>query len=90
MVRDIRHIEAAHGWGTKEVQESERPIFKKLAKSIVSVSEIKAGTILSREMLTTKGPGNGISPTRMDDLVGKSVNHTIPADVVLQDADINW
>ena len=90
LVRDIRHIEAAHGSGTKKVQESELPIFKKLAKSIVSISEIKAGTILSREMLTTKGPGNGISPTRMDDLIGKSVKHTIQADVVLKDADIDW
>ncbi len=90
MVRDIRHIEAAHGIGTKQVQKSELPIFKKLAKSVVSISEISAGTVLSRDMLTTKGPGNGISPTRMNDLIGKSVKHTLPADVVLKDEDINW
>ncbi|MEA3286904.1 MAG: N-acetylneuraminate synthase family protein [Candidatus Marinimicrobia bacterium] len=90
MVRDIRHIEAAFGSGTKEVQASELPIFKKLSKSIVSVSAIAAGTLLQRNMLTTKGPGNGISPVRLDQIIGKSVTRDIAADVVLKDEDINW
>ena len=38
LVRDIRHIEAAMGVKTKRIQDSEAPIFKKLAKSIVSPS----------------------------------------------------
>lgn len=90
LVRDIRHIEAASGRGVKNIQESERPIMKKLAKSIVSVESISSGTKLTREMLTTKGPGTGISPARMDELIGKSVSKNIPADVVIKAEDINW
>jgi sialic acid synthase SpsE len=41
-------------------------------------------------MLTTKGPGTGISPARMDELLGKMVIKDIAADVVLKDEDINW
>jgi len=90
MVRDIRHIEAAIGVGEKRVQTSEAPVFKKLAKSVVSFVDLSAGTILSREMLTTKGPGTGISPSRMNDLIGKKVIRDIPADVVLINDDIVW
>ena len=90
LVRDIRHIEAAMGGSTKEVQESEAPIFKKLAKSVVSMVALSSGTILSRDMLTTKGPGTGISPARLDDLIGKTIAKDVAADVVLKDEDINW
>ena len=90
LVRDIRHIEAAMGGTVKEVQESEAPIFKKLAKSVVSEVAIPMGTLLTRDMLTTKGPGSGISPARLDEIIGKKVNKDIEADVVLFDTDIEW
>lgn len=90
LVRDIRHIEAAMGGPTKQVQDSELPIFKKLSKSIVSLVELEAGTVLTRDVLTTKGPGTGISPARMDELIGKTVIHNISADVVIKDEDIRW
>ncbi|MCF6239434.1 MAG: SAF domain-containing protein, partial [Candidatus Marinimicrobia bacterium] len=90
LVRDIRHIELAMGGIKKQIQKSEAPVFKKLAKSVVSAVDISANTILSADMLTTKGPGNGISPARLDQLIGKSVCHDITADIVLKDEDINW
>lgn len=90
MVRDIRHIEAAMGGTEKQVQDSETPIFKKLAKSIVSAVDIPVGTVLTRSMLTTKGPGTGISPTRLDELIGKQVLHDLKEDVVIVSEDIQW
>jgi len=90
MVRDIRHIEEAMGTGVKKIQDSEAPIFRKLAKSVVSAVDIKEGIVITRDMLTTKGPGTGISPARLDDLIGKTVLRNIPADVVLNDSDIKW
>jgi len=90
MVRDIRHIEAAMGKGRKEIQASEHPVFKKLAKSVVSQIAIPSGTVITRDMLTTKGPGTGISPARVNDLLGKIVIKDIAADVVLKDEDIIW
>jgi sialic acid synthase len=90
MVRDIRHIEQAQGSFIKEVQPSEAPIFKKLAKSIVSAVDIKSGSSLHRDMLTTKGPGTGISPARLGELIGKRVRRDISSDTVLHDEDIEW
>ncbi len=90
LVRDIRHIESAMGGTAKEIQSSEAPIFKKLAKSVVSLVDISAGTPLTRDMLTTKGPGTGISPARLDELIGKTLVTDIKADTVIKDEHINW
>jgi sialic acid synthase len=90
LVRDVRHIEAAMGGSTKAVQASEAPVFKKLAKSVVSNVAIPAGTLLERDMLTTKGPGTGISPAKLEALLGKKVLRDIDADVVLMESDIDW
>ena len=88
MVRDIRHIESAMGFPEKNIQKSEEPVFKKLAKSIVSTQPIISGTIITRDMLTTNGPGTGISLTRMDEIVGKTAKNNIANDVVIQENDL--
>ncbi|MBT3169257.1 MAG: N-acetylneuraminate synthase [Candidatus Cloacimonetes bacterium] len=90
MVRDIHHIEEAMGVFQKEMQESEAPIFKKLAKSIVSFVDIKKGDIITRKMLTTKGPGSGISPMKIKNLIGKKSKIDILADTVMNEEDIEW
>ena len=90
MVRDIRAVEEAMGSFEKEIQDSELPVFKKLAKSVVSAVAIKAGTPIQKEMLTTKGPGTGISPTRLSELIGKITTKDIPADEVIKNEDIQW
>ncbi len=90
MVRDIRHIEEAMGSFEKKIQDSEKAVFAKLGKSIVSAVSIPAGTIITREMLTTKGPGTGISPTRMDEVVGRKAVADIPEDIVIPENMIAW
>ena len=90
MVRDIRHIEEAMGSTEKKIQESEAPVFRKLAKSIVSAVNINSGDSITADMLTTKGPGTGISPMRLNDLIGKISKIDIPADQVIMEEDIQW
>ena len=90
MVRDIRHIEEAMGNTEKKIQESEAPVFRKLAKSIVSAVNISSGDAITANMLTTKGPGTGISPMRLNELIGKISRIDIPADQVIMEEDIQW
>ena len=90
MVRDIRAIEDAMGSSQKEIQESETPVFKKLAKSIVSAIDIPSGTPITTEMLTTKGPGTGISPMRMNEIIGKTSMRDIAKDQIINEEDIQW
>lgn len=90
LVRDIRALEQALGDGEKHIYEDEWPIRRKLAKSVVSAVNLPAGTVLTRDMLTTKGPGTGISASRLQTLIGLRTRHSIPADTVLEEKDIAW
>ena len=60
-------------------------MFYKLSKSLVSTRDIKKGEKITRDMLTTKGPGKGISPMNIHRIIGKIANQNIDEDVVLYD-----
>ena len=70
MVQAIRNIELAMGSHVKKPSKSETPNIKIARKSIVAQRAIKKGDILSKDNLTIKRPGNGISPMRWDEIVG--------------------
>lgn len=72
MVSAIRNIEKAVGGdGTKHVSESERKNIAIARKSIVAACDIKAGEVFTEQNLTVKRPGNGISPMRWEEVIGK-------------------
>ena len=41
-------------------------------------------------MLTTKGPGTGISPMRMNDIIGNTTTRDITEDQIIKEEDIKW
>jgi len=90
LIRDIQSFYKAKGSFEKKMIESEIPVFQKLSKSVVSAIPIPKGTVITREMVTTKGPGTGISPMKLDELIGKRTTRDIPEDVVMKDSDIEW
>ncbi len=70
MVTAVRNIEKAMGDGEKKVSRSEaknKPIAR---KSIVAARPIQAGEEFTAENLTTKRPGDGISPMRWYEVLG--------------------
>lgn len=70
MVDAIRNIEQALGDGHKHVSPSERKNMDIARKSIVAARDISKGEVLTEENITTKRPGNGISPMRWDSVIG--------------------
>lgn len=70
MVDAIRNIEQALGDGHKHVSPSERKNMNIARKSIVAARDIRKGEVLTEENITTKRPGNGISPMRWDSVIG--------------------
>ena len=71
MVKSIRNIEKALGDGVKRITESERRNMIIARKSIVAARDIKKGEVFTNENLTTKRPGDGISPMRWKEVLGK-------------------
>lgn len=70
MVDSIRNIEKALGSGIKQPAESERKNIAIARKSIVASVPIRKGEVFTVENITTKRPGNGISPMRWNEVIG--------------------
>lgn len=66
----IRQVEQALGDGVKRLTRIELMNREILGKSIVAGRFIADGTTILRDMLTTKSPAKGLSPQRMDEIVG--------------------
>ena len=84
MVRAIRNIDEALGSGIKQVSESERKNMTVARKSIVAARDIAEGEILTEENITVKRPGNGISPMRWDEVIGKRACRSFVADELIE------
>ena len=85
MVSAIRNIEhAVGGDGTKHVSESEKKNIAIARKSIVAARDIKAGEVFTEQNLTVKRPGNGISPMKWDEIIGKTAIRDFAEDELIE------
>jgi len=84
MLMAIRNIEIALGDGIKRLSASEiknKPIAR---KSLVANQAIKAGEVLSAENVTAKRPGTGISPMRIDEIIGRLATRDFSVDELIE------
>jgi sialic acid synthase SpsE/sugar phosphate isomerase/epimerase len=77
LVRDIRNLELALGGEEKVLSAMELQNRQVLRKSLVAARDLTAGTVIERAMVRTLGPGKGLSPQRIDDLVGATLHRDI-------------
>ena len=84
MVEAIRNIEKAMGSTEKKPSPSEQKNMTVARKSIVALDSIKRGEILSELNITTKRPGNGISPMEWDKVIGAKANKDYKRDELIK------
>lgn len=85
MVTSIRNIELAiSGNGMKEPSRSELKNMEIARKSIVAKTAINKGDIFSESNITTKRPGNGISPMQWDNVIGQVALASFNADDLIK------
>ncbi|RHX78359.1 N-acetylneuraminate synthase [Leptospira yasudae] len=84
MVRSIRNVERCLGDGIKRPSKSESKNLTIARKSIVANVAIKAGEIFTTENLTAKRPGSGISPMRLDELIGLKAKRDFAEDEIIE------
>lgn len=89
MVKAIRNIELAiSGSGIKEPSASELKNSSIARKSICLKANKTVGTIIEASDICIKRPGDGISPMKIDEVIGKTLNSDIEADVPLKWEDL--
>lgn len=79
MVQGIRAVEAALGDGLKVPRPIELPLITAARKSLHSVQALPAGHVLARGDLIALRPGSGISPTRLEAIVGRRLSSALRA-----------
>lgn len=84
MVEAIRNIEKALGSGVKKPSKSEMKNKAIVRKSIVASRDIKEGDVFNEENLAIKRPGNGISPMRWGEIVGKIAKRSFKKDELIK------
>ncbi|MBE8400931.1 N-acetylneuraminate synthase [Leptospira borgpetersenii] len=83
MVQSIRNVELSLGDGIKKPSSSEFKNISIARKSIVAAYSIKTGEMFTRENLTVKRPGNGISPMRLDEVIGLKAKRDFSEDELI-------
>lgn len=71
MVQAIRNVEKAMGDGLKRAMPSEEKNKDIVRKSIVAKKNILEKEMFTEDNITTKRPGNGISPMKWNEILGK-------------------
>jgi N-acetylneuraminate synthase len=64
------------------------PLRRMFTKSIVAASDLRAGTILEEGHLSLKKPGTGLSPERLEEMIGKRLLRDVNADEQILEQDI--
>jgi len=85
MVNAIRNVERAiSGSGKKEPSPSELSNLVIVRKSIVASCRIKEGEVFTRQNLTTKRPGEGISPMLWHNVLGQRAKRMFEKDELIE------
>ena len=85
MTAGIREAESALGDGHKSgpsPEESEE-MYTLGRRSLIAAADLPQGTILTREMITTKRPGYGIAPKFLDIVLGRELKIDVEEDEIL-------
>ncbi len=84
LVQALRRVPNIRGRSDKAPTETEQEMRDTIRKSLVAAQEIPAGTVIVREMLAVKRPGNGIEPAMLEQVAGRRAKVRIPEDALIR------
>ncbi len=80
---NINFLSKINGMKNKQPLICESSARRESRRSIVAARDIKRGEVITEDILMFKRPGSGISPARIDDVLGKKAIVDIPEDTLL-------
>ena len=89
LIKGIREVEMALGSGEKrKLSQGEMINRENLGKSLVSSKNLVSGTIIKPEHIKVLSPGQGISPLKYDQLIGKELKREMNFEDFFYESDI--
>ena len=91
LIKGIREIEKSLGESKIERNFSQGELINRenLAKSLVASKDLKNGKILNSSDIKTLSPGQGLSPQKLDSLLGKKLKRDMNEEDFFFQSDIN-
>ncbi|MEV4937185.1 N-acetylneuraminate synthase family protein [Streptomyces zaomyceticus] len=80
LVEGLRRVRRSLGSDEKRVLPAERPAMNKMGKKLVTQGDLPAGHRLTLEDVAIKSPGDGLTPDRLADVVGRRLSRPLAAD----------
>jgi N-acetylneuraminate synthase len=90
MVHDIRAVEESMGRSeARELTQGELINREVLAKSVAAKRDIRRGELIKATDLIIKGPGKGLQPNRMSELIGSVCVRDVEEGAFFYDSDLD-
>lgn len=90
LIEGIREIEAALGDGQSRVLSQGEMINREnLGKSLVAATALSKGTKLAPAHIKVRSPGQGLSPQRYEELLGKTLQHDMGEEDFFYPSDLS-
>ena len=80
---NINFLSKIKGMKNKQPLICESSARRHARRSIVATKDIKQGEVITEDVITFKRPGTGISPARIDEVLGKKAIMDIPEDTLI-------
>jgi N-acetylneuraminate synthase len=89
LVDGVREIEQALGDGReRSVSQGEMINRENLGKSLVAATDLDEGTVIGPEHVQVRSPGQGLSPQRYEQLLGRTLRHRMNAEDFFYPSDL--
>lgn len=87
-IQRVRELESTLGFSTVLPTDDDRSSSKIFFKSLYLNCDVKKGDVITDEMLSARRPGDGISASRIDDMVGKKASRNIAKETKISWTDL--
>lgn len=87
LVDGVRKVQKALG-DEKKVRPREEKIRQWAFRSIVSTRDIKAGEVITEDMIWSKRPGTGIPSYKIPEIIGRTAQRDIKYNVLISEEDL--
>ena len=84
LVKLLRNTEIALGTSEKKPTKSEIKNSLLIRRSLVALRPIKKGELFNNYNVGSKRPGTGISPMRINEIMGKKSKHNFTTDEIIR------
>lgn len=89
LIEGIREIEQAMGDGSeRRISQGEMINRENLGKSLVAAKALSKGTVIRSEHVQVRSPGQGLSPQRYEQLLGRTLQHDLAEEDFFYPSDL--